>query len=156
MKRRRCFVPVVLSAVAVGLAQGVFSLLVDAMWSAPDWYNKRVPEEDYDSSIRQVIALRRAMDLLLSRSDVDKARVGFVGHDYGGMYGMMGAGVDRRARTYVYVAVVPSLNHWAFFARQPASKADYLRKNAVLELTDSAACWWRVTQCSFRNEMVQG
>ena len=122
---------------AVDLApKGIVSLLVEGMWSAPDWYGKRVPEQDYDNSIRQVIALRRAMDLLLSRADVDKARVGYVGHDYGGMYGMMANGVDRRARTYVYIAVVPSLNDWAFFARQPVSKAAYLRQNAPLELTD--------------------
>jgi cephalosporin-C deacetylase-like acetyl esterase len=123
---------------AVGLApRGVVSLLVDAMWSAPDWYGHRVPEQDHDNSIKQVIALRRAMDLLVSRPDVDKARVGFVGHDYGGMYGMLAAGVDGRARTYVYIAVAPSLRHWAFFSRQPASKAAYLRQNADLELTDS-------------------
>jgi pimeloyl-ACP methyl ester carboxylesterase len=85
------------------------------------------------------------MDLLLARPDVDKARVGFVGHDYGGMYGMLMAGADRRARTYVYLAVAPSLVNWAFFARQPASKAEWLRKNAVLELTDSLR---RVTNAS--------
>jgi dienelactone hydrolase len=131
---------------AVGLApRGMVSLLVDAMWSAPEWYKNRDPEQDYDNSIRQVIALRRAMDLLAARPDVDKARLGFVGHDYGGMYGMLTAGADRRARTYVYVAVAPSLNNWAFFARQPASKAEYLRKNAVLELTDSLR---RVTSAS--------
>jgi hypothetical protein len=117
-------------------SKGVVSLLVDAMWSAPEWYVKRVPEQDYDNSIRQVIALRRAMDLLVSRPDVDKARIGYVGHDYGGMYGMIANGVDRRAHTYVYIAVVPSLNDWAFFAQQPPSKAAYLRRNAVLELTD--------------------
>jgi len=123
---------------AMALApKGAVSLLVDAMWSAPEWYSKRNPEEDYDNSIRQVVALRRAMDLLASRPGVDKARLGFVGHDYGGMYGMLMAGADGRARTYVYVAAAPSLNNWAFFARQPASKAEYLRKNAVLELTDS-------------------
>jgi dienelactone hydrolase len=123
---------------AVALApKGIVSVLVDAMWSSPKWYESRAPDDDYDNSIRQVIALRRAMDLLAARPDVDKARLGFVGHDYGGMYGMLMAGADRRARTYVYVAVAPSLNNWAFFARQPASKADYLRKNAVLELTDS-------------------
>jgi len=125
--------------------RGIVSLLVDAMWSAPDWYGHRDPDQDYDGSIRQVIALRRAMDLLASRPGVDKARLGFVGHDYGGMYGMLMAGADRRARTYVFVAVAPSLNNWAFFARQPASKADYLRKNAVLELTDSLR---RVTNAS--------
>jgi dienelactone hydrolase len=122
---------------AVDLApKGVLSLLVEGMWSAPDWYGNRVPEKDYDNSIRQVIALRRAMDLLVSTPHVDKARLGYVGHDYGGMYGMMANGVDGRAKTYVYIAVAPSLNHWAFFARQPVSKAAYLRQNAPLELTD--------------------
>lgn len=123
---------------AVALAaKGIASLLVDAMWSAPGWYEARVPENDRQSAIQQVVALRRAMDLLASQPSVDKARLGFVGHDYGGMYGMLMAGADRRARTYVYVAVAPSLHDWAFFARQPRSKAEYVRQNAPLELTDS-------------------
>src|SRR5215470_9576428 len=109
--------------------RGIVSLLVDAMWSVPDWYKNRVPEQDYDNSIRQVVALRRAMDLLASRPGVDRARLGFVGHDYGGMYGMIAAGLDQRARTYVFVAVASSLNDWAFFARQPKSKTEYLRQN---------------------------
>ncbi|MEO8359616.1 MAG: hypothetical protein ABI672_06270, partial [Vicinamibacteria bacterium] len=50
-------------------SQGVVSVLVDTMWSTavnPDWFGKRVPEEDYANSIKQVIALRRGMDLLMS------------------------------------------------------------------------------------------
>jgi cephalosporin-C deacetylase-like acetyl esterase len=125
---------------AVALAsKGVMSVLVDAMWSTavnPDWFGKRIPEEDYGNSIKQVIALRRAMDLLLAQPGVDKTRVGVVGHDYGGMYSMLMAGVDQRAKAYVYVAVVPSLNDWAFLGPQPKSKAEYLRQNATLELTD--------------------
>lgn len=125
---------------AVKLAsQGVVSVLVDTMWSTavnPDWFGKRVLEEDYANSIKQVVALRRGMDLLLSQPNVDKARVGIVGHDYGGMYSMMMAGVDQRAKAYVYVAVVPSLNDWAFLGPQPKSKAAYLKQNAMLELTD--------------------
>jgi hypothetical protein len=35
------------------------------------------------------------------------------------------------------VATAPSLSHWAFFANQPRSKVEYLRQNAVLELTDA-------------------
>ena len=125
---------------AVKLAsQGVVSVLVDTMWSTavnPDWFAKRVPEEDHGNSIKQVIALRRGMDLLLSQPGVDRARVGLVGHDYGGMYSMMMAGADQRAKAYVYVAVVPSLNDWAFLGPQPKSKAAYLRQNSMLELTD--------------------
>jgi hypothetical protein len=122
---------------AIALApRGAVSLLVDAMWSAPKWYEQRLPDTHYDTSIRQVIALRRAMDLLLAQPGIDRARVGFVGHDYGAMYGMIAAGLDRRAKTYVYVAATQSLLDWAFFAGQPKSKAEYLRQNATLELTD--------------------
>jgi cephalosporin-C deacetylase-like acetyl esterase len=125
---------------AVKLAsQGVVSVLVDTMWSTavnPDWFGKRVPDEDYANSIKQVVALRRGMDLLLAQPNIDKARVGLVGHDYGGMYSMMMAGVDQRAKAYVYVAVVPSLNDWAFLGPQPKSRAAYLKQNAMLELTD--------------------
>ena len=116
--------------------QGVVSVLVDAMWSAPEWYEKRDPEKDYDNSRRQVIALRRALDLLAAEPGVDRARLALVGHDYGGMYGMIAAGSDKRMKTCVFVATTASLAHWAFLARQPASKVDYIRRNAVFELTD--------------------
>lgn len=122
---------------AVELApHGAVSLLIDAMWSAPEWFGKRVPEKDYENSIRQVIDLRRALDLLLSQPNVDKTRIGFVGHDYGAMYGMLMAGVDQRVNTFVFIAATQSLNDWAFLGPQPKSKADYLKQNSNLELTD--------------------
>lgn len=122
---------------AVELApKGVVSLLVDAMWSAPEWFGKRIPENDYQNSIRQVVELRRALDLLLSQPNVDKTRIGFVGHDYGAMYGMLMAGVDQRVNTFVFIAATQSLNDWAFLGPQPKSKGAYLKQNSVLELTD--------------------
>ena len=123
---------------AVALApKGTVSLLVDAMWSAPEWFGKRIPEEDYENSIRQVIELRRALDLLLSQPNLDKTRIGFVGHDFGAMYGMLMAGVDQRINTFVFIAATQSLNDWAFLGPQPKSKAEYLKQNSTLELTDS-------------------
>jgi dienelactone hydrolase len=123
---------------AVALApRGTVSLLVDAMWSAPEWFGKRIPEEDYENSIRQVIELRRALDLLLSQPNLDKTRIGFVGHDFGAMYGMLMAGVDQRVNTFVFIAATQSLNDWAFLGPQPKSKAEYLKQNSTLELTDS-------------------
>jgi dienelactone hydrolase len=125
-------------AEAVELApKGAVSLLVDAMWSAPRWFGTRDPEKDYENSIRQVIELRRALDLLLSQTNVDKTRVGFVGHDFGAMYGMLMAGVDQRINTFVFIAATQSLNDWAFLGPQPKSKAAYLKQNSNLELTDS-------------------
>lgn len=123
---------------AVELApKGAVSLLVDAMWSEDRWFGNRIPEKDYENSIRQVIELRRALDLLLSQSNVDKTRIGYVGHDYGAMYGMLMAGVDQRINTFVFIAATQSLNDWAFLGPQPKSKSTYLKQNANLELTDS-------------------
>ena len=123
---------------AIELApKGVVSLLVDAMWSEPKWFGNRVPDKDYENSIRQVIELRRALDLLLSQPNVDKTRIGFVGHDYGAMYGMLMAGVEQRINTFVFIAATQSLNDWAFLGPQPKSKAAYLKQNSNLELTDS-------------------
>lgn len=122
---------------AVELARkGATSLLIDAMWSAPEWFGKRIPENDHENSIRQVIEMRRAVDLLLSQPSVDKTRTAFVGHDYGAMYGILMAGVDRRIKNYVFIAATQSLNDWAFLGPQPKSKSAYLKQNADLELTD--------------------
>jgi dienelactone hydrolase len=122
---------------AVELApKGVVSVLVDGMWAEPRWFGTRIPEQDYENSIRQVIELRRALDLLLSQPQVDKTRVGYVGHDFGAMYGMLMAGVEQRVKTYVFVAATQSLNDWAFLGPQPKSKEAYLKQNASLELTD--------------------
>src|SRR5687768_10671910 len=122
---------------AVRLApKGTVSLLVDAMWSAPEWFGKRIPEKDYENSISQVIELRRALDLLLAQPKIDKSRIGFVGHDYSAMYGMLMAGVDHRINTFVFIAATQSLNDWAFLGPQPKSKTAYLKQNANLELTD--------------------
>src|SRR5262249_57326088 len=73
---------------AIALANaGTVSLLIDAMWSAPKWFKTRTTETDYAASIDQVKDLRRALDFLLAQEGVDPARVAFVGHDFGGMYG---------------------------------------------------------------------
>ena len=122
---------------AVELAKsGVVSLLPDAMWSREKWYESRVLEEDYANGIQQVIEIRRAMDLLLAQPNVNATRIAFVGHDYGGMYGTLAAGVDNKAKAYVLIALAPSFYDWAFYANQPQSRIDYICQNAVLEPTD--------------------
>lgn len=119
---------------AVALAgRGVVSLLVDAMWSESKWYKNRVPEEDYARSVRQVIELRRATDLLLAQPGIDLQRVAFVGHDFGAMYGVLASAADRRAKTYVLMAGIPHLIDWFLFARQPQDLESYRKQIAPLD-----------------------
>jgi len=119
---------------AVSLAnRGVISLLVDTMWADPTWYKERVPEDDRDSSIRQVIQLRRAMDLLLAQPNIDTKRIAFVGHDFGAMYGILAGALDRRAKTYVFMACTPHFYDWFLFARQPQDIPAYQQQIAPLD-----------------------
>jgi dienelactone hydrolase len=121
-------------AEAVELAgHGAVSLLVDAMWSSPGWYGQRVPEEDFDASLRQGQDLIRALDLVAAEPGVDAARIGFVGHDYGAMHGILAGGVDRRPRAWVLVAATPRFSDWAFFGPKPKDEAAYRARITTLD-----------------------
>ena len=124
---------------AVDLAQdGVVSLLVDTMWSDPDWFRNRDPENDLGHSIEQVKDLRRALDLLVSRPGVDRTRVFYVGHDFGAMYGALMAGVDAARLTgFVFMAGTKSFSDWFLLwpKRDDAGRAGAASRLAPLDPT---------------------
>lgn len=86
---------------AIELAKkGVVSLLVHhGTWK---------PDPDHYRQI--VISLRRGLDLLAARQDVDSGRLGYVGHSWGATFGGILAGVDQRLKSYVLMAGVPSFS----------------------------------------------
>ena len=119
---------------AVALAnRGVVSLLVDGMWAYHTWYNNRAPEEDFDRSIRQVNELRRSMELLIAQPGVDSQRIACVGHDFGALYSMLAGALDRRAKTYVFMAGVPHFVDWFLYSRQPQDLPAYQAQIAPLD-----------------------
>jgi dienelactone hydrolase len=99
---------------AVELAgDGVVSLLVDTMWSDPEWFVNRDPATDLGHSIEQVKELRRALDFLASRPGVDPRRLFYVGHDFGAMYGAIVAGLEApRLKAFVFMAGTQSFSDW--------------------------------------------
>ncbi|MBN1580996.1 MAG: hypothetical protein JXA89_09865 [Anaerolineae bacterium] len=94
---------------------GVVSLLIETMWSDRDWFIKRTQDDDYESSVRQVIELRQAMDLLLAQPGVDATRFACVGHDFGAMYGVLMGSVDPRPTCYVLMAGTPRFFDWFLY-----------------------------------------
>jgi cephalosporin-C deacetylase-like acetyl esterase len=65
--------------VAISLAPaGVVSLLIDAPQARPNFK----PTPNPVLVAQQVIDLRRGMDILLSRTDVDATRIAYVGHSW--------------------------------------------------------------------------
>jgi dienelactone hydrolase len=99
---------------AVDMAKdGAVSLLISTNWSDPAWFNDgRSLATDYDDSIAQVRELRRALDVLEAQPQVDKTRIGYVGHDFGAMYGAVLSGVDARPKAYVLIAGTKSFSDW--------------------------------------------
>ena len=121
---------------AVELAKGgVVSLLIDTPWSDPEFFKKRKREEDYARSIQQVKDLRRAVDVLLAQPNVDPARVAYVGHDFGAMYGVLEAANDPRVRAFVFIAGAPSFSDWFLYgpAMAPDARQKFIDELAPLD-----------------------
>lgn len=96
---------------AVRLAkQGAASLLVEAPWAQGEAWGKTMgePEHDRYEHTRTVIDLRRAVDLVSTRPEVDAKRIGYVGHSFGALFGGVLAGVEKRIKAYVLMAGVGS------------------------------------------------
>jgi len=91
---------------------GAVSLLVDYPWARPEPWRHRLqyfanPENDRDAYIQAVVDLRRGIDLLRSRDDVDPQRIAYVGHSYGAQWGAILSAVDRRMRTCILAGGIP-------------------------------------------------
>ena len=52
--------------------------------------------QDREEAIQTVADARRAIDVLVARTDVDAARIGYYGFSYGAWLGAIAAAVDRR------------------------------------------------------------
>jgi len=129
---------------AVALARhGVVSLLPDGFWSTtparwaenPRYGWKTEVEHDRALCARQVIELRRALDLLAARSDIDEKRLAFVGHDFGAMYGAMAAGLESRLKGCVLMAGTFTFGDWFLFGK----KLDDAAQRAYIEAMDPLA-----------------
>jgi dienelactone hydrolase len=96
--------------------RGAACLLIETMWSDPDFFLKRIQEDDPQNSIQQVVDIRRAMDFLLAQPHVDRDRFAFIGHDFGGMYGVLAGSLDRRPTHYVIMAATPRFPDWYLYA----------------------------------------
>jgi dienelactone hydrolase len=94
---------------------GAACLLIETLWSDPDFFIKRTQADDMQNSMEEVANIRRAMDLLLSQPNVDPQRFAYVGHDFGGMYGVLAGSLDQRPKHYVIMAATPRFPDWYLY-----------------------------------------
>ena len=84
---------------------GAISLLIDGPFNRPDFALVDTgPGYRYTVYIQTVLDVRRGVDLLESRPDIDTDRIGYVGHSYGATWGGVLAGVEKRIKAYVLMA----------------------------------------------------
>ncbi|HYK96256.1 MAG TPA: hypothetical protein VE011_10380 [Candidatus Dormibacteraeota bacterium] len=88
---------------------GVISLVVDAPFErahriAPGIEPLNFTAQDRDEQIQLIIDLRKAVDLLVARPDVDQNAIGFLGWGYGASMGGLFAGVEPRLAASVIEA----------------------------------------------------
>ncbi len=101
---------------AIELAQsGTVCLLVETLWSDPAFFYNRTQDDDRNNSIEEIINLRRSLDILISGPKVDPTRVAYVGHDFGGMYGITTGSIDSRPTSYVIMASTASFSDWYLY-----------------------------------------
>jgi uncharacterized protein len=84
---------------------GAVAVLIDAPFNRPKHGRVRgdlsLTPTDRDEQIQLIIDLRRAVDLLAARPDVDRRRLAYVGISYGAAMGGLLAGVEDRLKAYV-------------------------------------------------------
>jgi dienelactone hydrolase len=111
--------------------RGVCSLLVDTMWSQPDYFPGRDPAKDETNTRRQRDRLKDALDFLLSWPEIDTTKVAYVGHDFGGMYGALLAGEEKRVNAWAIQAAAPAWSDWYLLG----SKATGADRDAIIAKT---------------------
>ena len=112
---------------------GAVCLLVETLWSDPDFFLKRTQADDSQNSIEEVVNLRRAMEYLLAQPGVDPARFAYVGHDFGGMYGVLAGSLDQRPKYYVIMAATPRFPDWYLYLPKLEGEA---REAFILQMSE--------------------
>ena len=119
-------------AVALARDHGVVSVLPQGRFP---WMADPTGFRADAAAIRDEVARHRAaVDLLSARADVEPGRIGLVGHDFGGMHGVLLAADDDRIAAAVVVAATPRWGDWILpFWQIAEDRFDYLRAMAPLD-----------------------
>jgi cephalosporin-C deacetylase-like acetyl esterase len=118
---------------------GAVSLIINA----PGAVGSGTAEGDRNAMIAAVVALRRALDLLEARDDVDPHRIAIAGHSFGAMMSAVAASIDPRIKAAVFEAgllgmsihIGTSAHPWAQGVRKELGTGlqDYLKIISVVD-----------------------
>ena len=114
---------------------GALCVSIETLWSDRDFFLKRTQEDDMQNSVEEVINIRRAMDLLFSQPNVDSKRFAYIGHDFGGMYGVLAGSLDQRPTHYVIMASTPRFPDWYLYlpTLEGEARGAFIRQMAEID-----------------------
>ena len=96
-------------------AAGVVSLLIDAPQARPGF----TPSPNPVLTKQQVVDLRRGIDLLVARPDVDPKRIAYVGHSWNAGTGAILDAVDKRVAVFAFMGGPQSNREYVLFSDSP-------------------------------------
>ncbi|WP_224369871.1 alpha/beta hydrolase family protein [Hyalangium versicolor] len=113
---------------ALSLAHaGVVSLIIDAPFVRPDpWRKPVVGLQMGDTGRQAVVDLRRGVDVLTLRPEVDSKRLAYVGHSFGATLGGALAGAEPRLKAFVLMSGYGDVSE---LLRNGPGPAEALRKS---------------------------
>jgi dienelactone hydrolase len=88
---------------------GVTTILIDAPFARPENRDRSegaltyIAEIDRPEQIQLIVDLRRAIDLLTARPDINPNQLVYMGASYGGSMGGLLAGVEKRLKAFVFM-----------------------------------------------------
>jgi len=107
---------------------GVVSLLIDSPQARHEWVPDNADimasaRQQSEAASHQVTDIRRGVDLLYGRADVDRHRIAYVGHSFSAHVGAIVAGVELRIGSYVLMASGYSDEEETFASKDPKTVA---------------------------------
>jgi dienelactone hydrolase len=91
--------------------RGIAALLPDPPYSRPPIVDVvNFTPADKDGIVQEVVEMRRGIDLLVSREEIDPSRLAYVGFSWGGSLGAIFSAVERRAGSFVLISTIPRLS----------------------------------------------
>jgi cephalosporin-C deacetylase-like acetyl esterase len=158
---------------AVSFARaGAVALSIDGPFTRPSpWRRDPHPREIdayRDAFVQTVVDVRRGIDLLTSRTDINADRIGYVGHSYGATLGGVVAGVETRIKAYVLMAGLVAFSDWCRASDHPWAKwlretltvqqlARFVREISAIDakhFVGQATPAWLLFQCGHCDESV--
>jgi cephalosporin-C deacetylase-like acetyl esterase len=114
--------------------KGVVSILIDAPYL---YLSKNSPFsftlEDRDIYIRNIVDLRRAVDLLLEEFPIDQKRMGFAGYSLGALLGGVFAGIEKRLSAFALQAGGGKITDFLSEGNSDSHQKEYLKQMEVLD-----------------------